>query len=131
MSNFTGMPPPERNFGLCETCGHIIPSRYHSRKCKGEIKIKCFYCEKTFSPNLLKRHERIHFPATLSCQFCPLKFKRKDSLHNHIKFCHEDCSKLHICDICGSKEVFKKIFNNIIDSKMAGFKFVQFPEKLS
>ena len=90
---------------LCHSCGHLLPSHYHSKLCEEVIEIKCLTCNKKFSNiQYLKKHEKCHNnDYVFKCELCTKIFTRKDNLNVHINNVHECISQLHFCEVCNAK----------------------------
>ena len=90
---------------LCQFCGHLIPSHYHSKVCKEVIENQCSTCSKKFTNmQYLKKHEKCHIKDyVFKCVQCTMVFTRKCNLIVHIKNIHACVSQLHVCEVCNAK----------------------------
>ncbi|XP_055711525.1 zinc finger protein 62-like [Phlebotomus papatasi] len=59
----------------------------------------------------LRKHMIIHSEKMLSCEFCPLKFLRGDSLKQHIRIVHQEI-KEHYCTICNKTFAISRTLKN-------------------
>ena len=95
---------------MCEKCGEILPSQYHSKKCKHEISLSCNICHKSFTQfRYLQQHEKLHLKTTFECSICGQILKTKSNLNVHIKYMHKESSAYFQCHLCQSK--FKRKYS--------------------
>lgn len=64
----------------------------------------CAECGKSFlTASCLKLHVLLHSkqPKKIVCEYCPLRFKRKQYYQEHLNYVHKGVK--FVCNICGSK----------------------------
>ena len=71
---------------LCESCGQILPSDYHSKKCKQEMVFSCNICRKIFKTHkTLIQHQKLHSNTSFLCSICGQILKTQTNLNVHFK----------------------------------------------
>lgn len=86
-----------KNFA-CSICGAQFSTRYktmrHFQAVHSDLRnYSCDYnnCESTFkTSDMLRKHQRIHFPGPYECQECSLVFKFKSGLDYHTQLKHRE-----------------------------------------
>ncbi len=86
----------------------------------------CRFCNKSFpAKSYLKKHlSETHGNVNLSCPLCTQHFKKKYSLHSHIKFIHENSGGFR-CHLCGNTYILRGNLNFHMKRKHGG----QMPNK--
>lgn len=101
-----------KNF-QCSICSAKFTTRYktmrHFQAVHSDIRnYNCDYqdCDSTFkTSDMLRKHQRIHFPGPYECEKCLQVFKFKSGLdyHTQLKHKHVDLenAKIYVCPECG------------------------------
>ena len=95
---------------LCETCGHLLPNMFHSKRCHQKHTFSCTLCPKSFSKSkYLLMHQKIHSESKFKCSICGQLLKSKVNLKTHHKHVHEFSNTYFYCHLCHCK--YKQKFN--------------------
>lgn len=90
-------------------------------------KSPCIYCGKLVAPGtFMKRHMRIHEPATHVCQICERAFTVRETMLEHQRTVHQ-LGETHYCENCGKSFGSKKVLKRHIERSHTTSEKVQCP----